>query len=219
MTLLVFPPFSKNLGYDWVKRLKNSNSVQPHVSGREVRIGYWEFPLWEWDLIFDVLRDGGTVGTDPDALKKLLGFYLANAGSLTPFVFQDPDDWYVKGQLLGTGDGVNSTFLFVRTYGYAPAGYIGTEPVGYVDFQSALGVPFVVYVDGVAQTLTADYTLDGTPVAMKVIFNVVPGSGQVVTCDMAYWYWVRFQSDTQEFVKFSSTFWAVKKLTLQSLRD
>lgn len=216
MTILVYPTLA-GLAFNVVRRPKGNTAVQPHVSGREVRLGYWTYPMYEWDLTYSVLRDfepcpGFTI---PSELKRLEGFFLAMQGSLTAFYFLDPDDNEVTGQVIGTTDGASQNYLVVRTWGDASYGATVTELVGDTTDPT-------VYLDGVEQTFGVDYTIGGSPGANLIEFTSVPIAGQTITIDMTYLFYVRFKDDALDFEKFSGApgagFWAVKKLTLVSLR-
>ena len=216
MTLLY--PELIGLGFNFTRRPKGSTSVQPHVSGREIRVGYWTYPLYEWDLTYEVLRDferDPASYTDPSViqseLKRLEGFFLAVQGSLTAFDFKDPDDNNVIGQTIATTDGIAASYLVVRTYGDVGYGAAVTETVG--DIAS-----INVYLNGVLQTYATDYSLTGGPVAWSITFASPPSAGQALTADIGYYFYVRFQKDTLDFEKFFNLYWMVKKITLVSLR-
>jgi uncharacterized protein (TIGR02217 family) len=225
---VLYPPNLPGLAFNVVRRPKGSTDVQPHVSGREVRLGYWTYPLYEWDLTYSVLRDFKPCPNYPilSELKLLEGFYLNKQGSLIPFFFSDPDDNFVAGQGLGIGDDVTRSFLLVRTWGdpsYVTTGgglpaAIVTEPIGTVD---TVGAKF--YLNGLQQTLGVDYSFTGGGAAVTyVTFTTAPPSGVVVSADYLYGFYVRFKDDSLDFEKFSGApgagFWMVKKLTLVSLR-
>jgi hypothetical protein len=187
--------------------------VQTHASGREVRVAYSQYPLHEFELTFNLLRDrlGET------ELKTFFGFFLALSGSLNGFCFHNPDDYKVKSQSLATTDGINQQFgPLVRTYG--ANGFDGTEPVGYVDTTTT----FNLYVDGNLvdphDPVWGYSVLTTQPVAQYIHFPLVPPAGHVLTVDMTYFYYVRFADDTMDFEKFMNRLWRVQKIKLMSLR-
>src|SRR5690242_12866687 len=101
----VFPTLP-GLAFSTVKRPKFFNGTATSASGREVNVAYANAPLWEWDLTYEYLPDEPAVGAATNSdLRALLGFYLAQGGSLQGFLFQDPDDHAVTGQTLGVTDG------------------------------------------------------------------------------------------------------------------
>lgn len=230
MTVLAYPRNLPGLSATVVKRPKHSVELQTHTSGGEVRIAYWAEPLWEWDISYDVLRDGFRNGAAYDELRQVVGLFLACGGSRDGFSFRDPDDHKVFRQAIGTTDGLTSAFTLARAYGAndPAAGYEGTEAIGLLDLdppdlmlgQSA----FNLYVDGSATPVSASdpvfgYTLATTsPKQQQIVFNTVPPPAHALGVDMHYLYYVRFGADVQEFEKFMHQLWALKKVTLVSLR-
>jgi uncharacterized protein (TIGR02217 family) len=208
-------PTLPGLTYSVLKRPKFFTGVAQSASGREVRVSYAQNPLWEWDLTYNYLPDQQTdTSATPSDLKQIVGFYLAQAGSFQGFLFKDPDDNAVNGQYLGTGDGANAIFPLVRTYGGSDG--TGTEPIGFLDTT----VGFNVYVDGTPQAPGTNYALGITqPVAQFVQFVGAPTAGAVITVDMGYYYYVRFQDDHYDFEKFMDRLWQLQKVTLMSLRN
>lgn len=205
-SLAVFPTLP-GLAFDVVKRPTFYTASAKSVSGYSVRIGYADTPTWEWDLTYEVLKDT----TSTSDLKKLLGFWLGMQGDLRPFLFSDPDDNAVAGQLVGTGDGSTTTFTLYRTYG---SGQTGTEPIGYVDTSGT----FNVYVNGTVVDPSLYTVVQSTPYGQQIKFTTAPASGATVTADFSFYYYVHFKDASNEFEKFMNKFWSMKKLTLESLR-
>ena len=210
---LIYPTLP-GLTFDVIWRPKAINATpQVHSSGREVRIGYAQYPLHEFELVYSLLR--GRPGEIE--FKTFLGFFLALQGSLNGFLFKNPDDFSVVGQAFATTDGINSQFgPLVRTFG--ASGMTGTEPVGYVDVTQ----PFNLYLDGALvdpNDPSLGYSVQTTqPVAQYVKFNNTPAAGHVLTVDMTYFYYCRFADDTMDFSKFMAGLWEVKQVKLASLR-
>jgi uncharacterized protein DUF2460 len=200
-----------------------SGEVQQHTSGAEFRVSYWSQPLWEWDLEYEILRDGNFQGGAWDELKKIVGLFNASLGSTYGFSFFNPDDYHVFQQLIGTTDGATATYTLVRTYGANnPAlGYEGTENIGFLDQTQ----PFALYLDGSASPIaptdpTYGYTLSTTtPCLQQIVFNSIPTSGHVIRVDQSYTYFARFKDQQQEFTKFMNKLWMMNKVTVRSLRS
>jgi uncharacterized protein (TIGR02217 family) len=193
---------------DIIKRPKWSNSRAVAASGRDVRIALWSYPLWEWELNYEFLRDT----TSPSELELLVGFFNSTYGGLTGFLFQDPDDHAVTAQVIGTGNGVTASFVIVRTYGGAAGS--GTEPIGYLKD----GATVNVYFDGVYVTPTG-YDVDSTnPVAQLIVFHAAPVAGVVISVDVEYLYYVHFKDDSQDFERFLWQYYQARKVVLESLR-
>ncbi len=199
------------LTYSVVKRPIWNTGVGTSASGREVRVGLYANPIWEFDLAYDFLPDNNEGSTASD-LKTMMGFFNSTAGALLPFNFTDPDDNSVVGQAIGTGDGTTTTFTFVRTYGGNDGN--STEPVGNLNLNNVLNI----YVAGVLQASSAYSLVTSTPVAQQVKFNTAPAAGDAITADFSFYYYVRFKDDKYNFTKFMNQLWSLKKVTLRSVR-
>lgn len=202
------------VGFSVIKRPIGSWSVAQSTSGAEVRVNYWNAPIWEWDLTYEYLPDTDSRnGVTASDLKTLMGFYTSTSCGFLPFYFNDPDDNQVFNQPVGTGDGTTVSFNLYRTYGIDE--YTTSEPVGCVNTNQ----PFNVYLNGVLQ-VTNTYTLvTTTPVGSYIRFNTAPTPGALITCDMSYYYYVRFADPKYDFEKFMDKLWSTKKITLRSLRN
>jgi uncharacterized protein (TIGR02217 family) len=195
------------------KRPKWSTGTGVASSGREIRIGYWSYPQWEWDLSYDILADNNAyTGTTAADIKDLIGFFLVNYGSLQPFLFQDIDDYQVTGQEIGVGDGTTKTFLIQRTYGLGS--FTGTEPVGQVNTSE----PVQVYINNTLQSSTAYTVNTATPCGNTVTFASPPANGAAITMSFDFYYYCRFADDSYDFDKFMKNLWETKKVTIFSLK-
>jgi len=168
--MYTYPRSLPGLAYSKIRRPKHNVSVQTHQSGGEVRMSYWSEPLWEWDLTYEVLRDGFRMGRAFDELKQIEGLFLASVGSLNGFQFHDDDDNRVTRQTIGASDGTTTTYTLSRTRGPAAqyeSGNVptGSETIGLLD----LSQPFHLYLTAKSDILDPNdpvygYTLStGTP--------------------------------------------------------
>lgn len=208
MTLPVYPTLA-GLSYPikWTPRFYNM-ATQTTASGADIDLGLAAYPLHDFELTYELLRD--TAGQVE--FKKLMGFVLSIGGTKGRFLYSNPDDNAVTGQNIGTGDGATTAFTLVRTFG---SSFTGTEPIGYVD----LGATFNVYVDGTLKTLTTDYTVDQTtPGNQLVNFVTAPASAKAITVDMTYLYYCKFTDNQAEFDKFMNQLWELQKVTIHSCR-
>lgn len=188
----VFPSLP-GLTWDITRTPVWSTTKKTAVSQREYRTANMAFPRYKYKLSFEFLRQGGSFAE----LSQLVGFFNARQGSFDSFLFVDPDDYTVTGQVIGAGDGSNKLFQMVRTFG----GFI--EPV-YDDNSVPL-----IYVNGVLKTAGTDYSVSTTNL---VTFVTAPGAGQSVTWSGTYYRRVCFTQDSAEFNKFMNALWSLKTL-------
>lgn len=203
----IFPALP-GLGWSVVKAPRFSTRIQRAVNGRELRILDQPAPIWTWTLSYSVLRDkwdaraAGGPGIGYDELRALAGFFLQQQGALLPFLFDDPTDNAIAGQAIGTGNASVAAFQLVRTM----AGF--AEPI------TAPKAVTAIYFNGVRQD-PASYTVNGD--SGMVTFAAPPAAGQSITADFAYWFRVRFASDTAQFENFMYQLWQLKEMKLQSV--
>ncbi len=117
---------------------------------------------------------------------ELLQFYEARFGVLYGFRFRDPLD-YEANNIIGIGDGIETTFQLTKTYGAEPHTYIRrtTKPVeGTV----------TVSVDGVLTAVSVHY-LSG-----KIQFSAPPNEGAEISARFEFDVPVRFASDRLDII-------------------
>ncbi|HEX3861769.1 MAG TPA: DUF2460 domain-containing protein [Stellaceae bacterium] len=201
-------PVLPGLGWSIKKAPRFATRTQRAVSGRELRVLDQPVPIWTWTLTYALLRDQwdarapGGPGVGYDELRTIAGFFLQQQGSFAPFLFHDPSDDAVSGQMLGTGDSSANVFQLVRNMG----GF--TEPITAPDTVDAL------YCNGVRQD-SASYAIDAA--TGQVTFTTPPTAGQAITADFTYRFRVRFADDTLEFENFMYQLWQLKQVKLQSV--
>ena len=202
----VFPSLP-GLAWSVTKTPTFQTRIQRAVSGRELRALDYAFPLWQFTLVFDLLRDNPAAGYDE--LRTLMGFFMLCQGAYGTFLFQDPSDNRVTGQRIGIGNASTPVFQLQRTMGAAlPSGGF-REPI------VAPNVVGAVYLDGITQS-PETYTVD--PNSGLVTFNRAPGSGLTITADYSYYFRCRFIDDSYAFENFMFQLWQLKKLTFISVR-
>jgi uncharacterized protein (TIGR02217 family) len=197
MSNAVFPVLP-GLAWDVVKRPTFSTIVQRAASGREVRAALWSSPIWQWELTYDLLRDDAT-----NELRTLMGFFLQRQGSFDSFLYSDPTDNAVTGQLIGTGNATTKIFQMTRTLG----GFV--EPVFDVS-----GTP-TIKLNGVTQATPGQYTISSSGVVTLV---TAPASGVTITGDFSYYFRCRFMEDMAEFQNFASKLWELRTLELMGVK-
>ncbi len=203
---LVFPALP-GLAWSVTKAPIFQTRIQRAVSGRELRALDYPYPLWQFTLVFAFLRDNPVSGFDE--LRTLLGFYLSSQGAYGEFLFEDPSDFQVAGQYIGTGDSSVSILQLQRTMGTALPNGGFVEPIVAPNLVSA------VYFDGIIQS-PSGYSVD--PDTGLLTFAIPPATGLVITADFSYWFRCRFVDDSYDFENFMYRLWQLKKLTFISVR-
>jgi uncharacterized protein (TIGR02217 family) len=204
---LIFPALP-GLAWSVTKSPTFQTRIQRAVSGRELRALDYPYPLWQFTLVFDFLRDNPAAGFDE--LRTLMGFFMLCQGAFGTFLFQDPSDDRVSGQQIGTGDTLRTVFQLQRTMGKTLPGGGFLEPI------VAPNVVSAVYFNGIVQD-PAGYSVD--PMTGLVTFNIAPGSGLIITADYSYYFRCRFIDDSYAFENFMFRLWQLKKLTFISVRS
>ncbi len=187
--------------------------IQISASGRESRVPLFVYPLYQFNLAYELLRD--TAGHNE--LKSLMGFYLQRGGASEDFLYIDISDNYVLAGLIGVGDGNNNQFQMVRSYG----GFY--EPRYDIQANNAT-VPTKIYVNGNEQannTYSISYLRSGI-----LSFNSNPIGA--ITGDFAFYYRVRFIEYSEDrtspggssdgFSQFMKNLWEAKTVSLVSVR-
>jgi uncharacterized protein (TIGR02217 family) len=209
----IFPSLP-GLAWSVTKQPRYATRIQRAVSGRELRALDQLNPIWTWTLTYSLLRDEWDVrggigpGSGYDELRTLMGFFLEQQGAYAAFLFEDPSDNSLTGQVLGAGDGGTAAFQLVRTMGAALPGGGFAEPV------TAPNVVANIYLNGVRQSPTG-YSVD--PASGLVTFGVPPAAGQTTSSDFTYYFRVRFYDDTAEFENFMYQLWSLGQVKLQSV--
>lgn len=204
---LIFPTLP-GLAWSVTKTPTFQTRIQRAASGRELRALDYPYPLWQFALVYDFLRDDPVAGHDE--LKTLMGFFMLCQGAFGTFLFQDPSDFQVIGQQIGTGDASTTVFQLQRAIGAAlPDG-------GFFEPIVAPNVVNAVYLDGITQD-AASYVVD--PDTGSVTFNIAPGGGLIITADFTYYFRCRFVDDRYDFENFMYRLWQLKKLTFISVRS
>lgn len=191
-------PTLPGLQWNSVKRPKFSTAIAPHLSGREIRAQAYQYPIWEFDLSYEMLRADANV-----EFQTLIGFFLSRGGAYDTFLYKDPTESNVitLGSV-ATGDGVTTKFTLMKSLG----GF--AEPCGYVD-----PATLSVYVDAVLQT--TGYSLVSPN---QVVFVMAPAVGKVITATYTWYYRVRFRDDSQDYGNFMYLLWENKQVNLESVK-
>lgn len=184
--------------------------ISTHVSGREVASPQQAYPLHEFTLTYEVLRDQGLNQSiyQPNnpftELQQIAGLFLACNGQYGWFYFDYFADDSRSDAPVGTGDGVTTNFVVPRAFG--PFGF--TEPVGGLKSVSA------VYFNGVPQS-SGSYSINGN----QLVFTSAPGSGVVITADFMFYYLCRFIDDQSDYEQFFYQLYTLKTCKFRSVKQ
>lgn len=180
------------------------------VSGRRVTSPQMILPLWEYDLVYDFLRDQ-TQNQTPwqqyagkQELLKISELFLTCNGKYGQFYFDDLSDNSRYGQALGVGDGVTTVFVAYRNWGYGA--FITTEPVGGINTLET------VYYNGVPVP-SNQYSFSGN----VITFNPAPPNGQAITIDFHFYYLCQFLDDEHDYSQFMHNLWQFQSCKLMSI--
>ncbi len=169
--------------------------TQESVSGIETTAGLMAYPLYEWELTYDVLRGADTY----IEFQKMLDFFNQQKGSAIPFRFFDWHDNYADNQTCGIGNGTQTQFQMMRLL-------VNTVDPVFAPFPDAK-----IFINGVQQSADS-YSIN----AGMITFAVPPGNEMVVSWTGHYYWLVRFREDATDFEEFAYNFYENKKITLRS---
>jgi uncharacterized protein (TIGR02217 family) len=203
---LVFPALP-GLAWSVTKSPTFQTRIQRAASGRELRALDYPYPLWQFALVFDLLRDNPAAGYDE--LRTLMGFFMLCQGAFGTFLFRDPSDDRVAGQQIGIGNASTTVFQLQRSMGTTLPGGGFQEPIVAPNIVSA------VYLNGITQS-PSSYSVD--PNTGLVTFATAPGSGLIISADFSYYFRCRFVTDSYTFENFMFQLWQLKQLTFISVR-
>ena len=176
------------LGLDAKVAPEFSTAITITASGFERRTSVWANAL----LRFDV---GPGVRSEAD-MGALIGFFRARRGAARGFRLADPSDWSSNGmvgtatagdQLIGTGDGVTSSFSLIKTYGAVGA---SGDAVQTRRITRPRAGSVVVSLNDVATG--TGWTLNA---GGMIVFATAPAAGVMVRAGFLFDVPVRFEQD------------------------
>lgn len=196
MSNAIFPSFQ---GQSWpvTREAIWSSQIQSSVSGKETRIAFWSYPIYEYTINFEVLKSIGPLSD----LENILGFYNLKQGAFDDWLFEDNYDSSALDQPFGIGDGSSKVFQLTRSYG----GY--TEPVRAVKTLTS------VKVNGILEPNT---TLDWT--VGKITFSNAPALGALLTWSGIFYWRCRFKEDKLSHTRMMLGLNEIKSLKFRTLK-
>jgi uncharacterized protein (TIGR02217 family) len=172
-----------------------SSTKHESLSGKRVRISYYSYPLYQFEVAFNFLRSAAAYLE----WQQLAGFINQLTGGTGAFLFQDPNDYQATAQTFGIGDGVTTTFQLVRSLG----GFV--EPVFAPDSPIT-----TIAING---TPTGAYTVSSTG---SIVFNTAPSNGAALTWTGTFKWVCRFDDDAWGFENFALNLFELKALKFSS---
>lgn len=196
MSDLVFPQLA-GMAWGMQKRAMWSSRVQKSASGKRQAVGYMSYPLYQYTVSFNVLREYGSHAE----LAELQGFFNKLRGQVDTFKFVDPLDASISVQGIGTGNGTQTDFQLVRTFG----GY--TEPVQ---------TPNAINQVRVGGAATTAYSHIGNGI---IRFTTAPASGAAIDWTGTYYWRCAFTQDTMDFINNDGVdIWKTNKITFETVK-
>lgn len=217
VALPVYPDRSllRGLGFNvkWAPRFFNMPTAVTS-SGASIDLALADEPLHDFELVYDHLHEWGRDARESLELRIMMGFFLQSGGTVGRFLLDWESDDEVAQQLVGTGDGMATSFTLVRSIG--AGGFSATESVGALNTDR----PFRVYLGESATPLDPGlYSVDTSlPKGQVVTLATAPDPGQEVRVDMSYYYYCKFADSTLTFEKFMERLWLLNSAKLQSCR-
>lgn len=200
MSSAVFPAL-RGLMWNTTKRPQWRTEIQDTVAGRETRIGFMSYPLWNFRLAYDYLPSSTAQGATLD-FQNIIDFFNARGGALQNFLFTDPSDYTVTDERFGTGDGVETEFQLTRAI----------KALGFAEPVMNVNTLTNIKKAGVTQTNPANYSIDS---AGLVTFVVAPAAAAALTWTGTYYFRCRFLEDYTDFEQLYSDMWHNKELRLK----
>lgn len=219
MALFLYPtptPVLPTLnGFSVRKRPVFASIPQQAVSGREITGAVQAYPLWEFELTYEILRSRtlnqvvSSYTVPYLELEQLMLVYLVCDGPYGRFYYDDPTDNSRLAQTIATANGTTDEFRAYRTLSTGSTDF--TEPVGGINENETISV----YFDGVLQS---DSVWDISSDKQNFTFSSPPANGVVITADFSYYYLCQFLDDVLDFGQFMSNRWSVKSLRFRSVK-
>lgn len=181
------------------------------ASGADIDLALAQYPLHDFELTYEFFHDWSSRSVrESQEFKTMMGFFLALGGTAGRFLFKNPDDCRVSKQPLS---GLPGTAPFVRSFG--ANGYFGVEPVGCIDMNEQ----FTVYVtDSSGNTNTASSVGGDLSTPGFQTITADPDPGSVVSVDMSYYYYCKFDTNNVTFEKFMDRLWLTNSVKIHSCR-
>lgn len=179
------------------RKIVFNSSRQRAISGRELGFTYQLYPLYQYALSLEFLRDSVAF---PEA-DTLMGFFLSRLGMYDSFLFDDATDNTALDTQFGVGDGITTGFQLTRPFG--AGGFAFVEPVQNVHVLTNIKKA------SVALTIPSQVSIDANGFAT---FATPPANGATLTWSGTYYMRCRMLNDILDMSQIYSGIWENKKL-------
>lgn len=177
-----------------------STEVIRTASGRERRTAYWPYPLWQFELQYEVVRHRPTAAE----LFAMWEFFNVAQGQFAPWLFVDPTDNQIlvgSPATFATGDGSTKTFQLTRPINSF------VEPV-YDIYPAAATI-----LDNGSAAGAHTFAPNG-----QITFTSAPANGHTLSWYGYFYFGCRFLQDDLTFEQIVQLLWSGKSLKFTSLR-
>lgn len=165
------------------------------LSGREYPVAHRQYPIWRWELSYEVIRDDAS-----NELQSIVGFFLRRRGSFESFRYLDPEINAVTDLQIGNDfPAVGKTYQLLSYWGsfYEPV----TDPVAGFTMKCGANAVFgTANIYGVVTLSSGSFGAQG------------------LTWTGSFYQRVRFEEDENEFEKFMEKLWSAQKITFITRR-
>lgn len=175
---------------------------QEALSGKASAIGYQQYPIYQWALTFELLRNDIV----PSELRRLYGLFNGMRGRVGTFLYLDKLFSSVIDETFGVGDGSKKVYQIIAAFSN-PGGDGAPEIV-----QNLNGVP-KLYDNG---TLLSSGTYLVSPTGI-ITFTAAPALGHTLSWTGGFYYRCRFLKDSQSFSEFMDDWWECRGLGFRSV--
>lgn len=202
MSSLIYPTLP-GLTFNSIRSPHFNTGKQQALTGKESRIAYQQWPLWNWELIYEYLSVAD--------LQAIQGLFIAVQGDFDTFLYSDPIFNSVTAQQFAVVASTDTTStIYQITAVYQNVG----GPGGAELIQNFNGTP-LIYGNGTLISAT-HYTISGTG---GVTFSTLPTTGTVLTWTGSFYYRVRFDNDdSMDASQFMQNMFEIKKIKLHQVK-
>jgi hypothetical protein len=182
-----------------------STKTNRAASGRERRTPFWNYPLWQFELAYEVVRHKPAV----TELFDMWEFFNVQQGQFNDWLFVDPTDNQI---LVGAPAGTINTVTGGTTADGSTKLFQMTRPINsFIEPVYAVYSTTVLDNGGAAGT----YTIQANGV---INFSTAPTNGHTITWYGYFYFGCRFLQDDLEFEQIVNLLWQGKSLKFTSIR-